>query len=359
MTLWTPSYLTLANAYSARSDRVTQELLAKGPGVPSIADLVVSQRAAGANYSVDVSAGWASIRHTTLNPGGLYGVYNDGVVNVANPNAANGSNPRIDLLSVQVKDVTDSGDASNTPLFVWTAGTATAGATLANLSGKPAAPANSLSLAYVLIATGATSIVTANLLDVSLCPIRGVSTFANGVDTVQPDYPRGLPVAAQISAGSYGSAVRIHVPRRTTVTNLRWKYTTGASAPSGGVWTFAIYPTWGGAPLFYTASTAYSLFATAQLANNVAMTATGSNIIEPGNYLLWFGSTLTGNAVVTLGSQCSFSTSTFGSAPAPGIAWTGSSAALQNPWSGMTDANTASGLSVGSYYVVPSVSIGS
>jgi len=123
-------------------------------GVLGSADLDVSQRAAGANMSVDVAVGKALISdaQTVI---GLYPFINDAIVNLAIAANAAGST-RIDLIVARVKD-TEYGDASNVKTVEVVQGTAGA--------GVPATPTRCLALASVSIASGAASILTANITE--------------------------------------------------------------------------------------------------------------------------------------------------------------------------------------------------
>lgn len=78
--------------------------------------------------------------------------------------ASDATNPRIDAVYAIVKDKDYEGSEAAFVIEV-VKGTAKAGATLANLSGAPAAPKNSYLLAYVLVPANATSIVTADIKD--------------------------------------------------------------------------------------------------------------------------------------------------------------------------------------------------
>lgn len=131
-------------------------------GVLWSGDMVVSQRGAGANLSVDVSAGQALVQGDSIAYQGLYYVLNDATTNVTGFSAADATNPRIDRVALRVRDAFH-GDAANDAAFVVLTGTATAGATLANLTGAPAIPNNELLLANVLVPNGATTITTANI----------------------------------------------------------------------------------------------------------------------------------------------------------------------------------------------------
>jgi hypothetical protein len=96
--------------------------------------MAVAQRAAGANMSVDIAAGEATVQGDLVTNQGLYYVYNDATVNLTGFAAANATNPRIDRITLKVDDAFHGG-AGNTASFPIITGTATAGATLTNLTG--------------------------------------------------------------------------------------------------------------------------------------------------------------------------------------------------------------------------------
>lgn len=141
----------------ARAAALVQE------GVFAAGDYTVAQRAAGANMSVDVAAGDAWVQGDTGTRNGLYLQTNDGVVNVP-VTAANGSNPRIDQVVLQINDSNVIG-GSNTPELKVIAGTPTAGATLDNRLGAASLGNDRVRLADVLVPTSSTTVTTANIRD--------------------------------------------------------------------------------------------------------------------------------------------------------------------------------------------------
>jgi hypothetical protein len=154
-------------------------------GIATLADCAVSQRAAGANMSVDVASGNPFV-YLDSPYGGLRFVHVD-VSNSGTPGSAgadwlatflpaDGSNPRVDRVVLTVRDHNVDLGGNYDARFRVVAGTPTVGATLANLTGAAAMPTNSLLLANVLIPAGATSITTAN------------------IDTVGTGYDGGAPV---------------------------------------------------------------------------------------------------------------------------------------------------------------------
>lgn len=131
-------------------------------GVASATDMAVAQRGAGANFSVDIAAGEALIQGDTVANQGRYYVLNDAVFNLTGFTTANATNPRIDRVTLRVRDAFH-GDAANDVSFQIVTGTATAGATLANLNGAAAVPNSQLLLANILIPATATTVTTANI----------------------------------------------------------------------------------------------------------------------------------------------------------------------------------------------------
>lgn len=165
MTLLTPEFLQ-TKTYSALRDRLA---LAHGgrvqAGVWDANDFKVAQRAAGANMSVDIGAGYALVPADDPGNAGLYHAQNDATINLATFTAANATNPRIDQVVLRVYDTTHGGDVSDTPTVELVTGTATSGATLDNRTGAGTPPTGTLRLADVLIPAASTSVVTANIRD--------------------------------------------------------------------------------------------------------------------------------------------------------------------------------------------------
>lgn len=169
MALEIPRFLQ-TKQYSAKALRAA---FLDGPlqaGVYGAADLKVAQRAAGANMSVEVPVGAAWVRGSNTARQGLYNVYNDATVNPAISANASG-NPRVDQIILRVYDSVDGAAAQDLATIEVITGTGTAGAQITNpaaanyRAGAAALPSSSLLLADVLVANGAASIVTANIVD--------------------------------------------------------------------------------------------------------------------------------------------------------------------------------------------------
>lgn len=176
MALRTPPSWQQNASHPAENDRLSSQGLWRTTGILSSADLAVTQNGV-ANMSVNVALGWAAIVGTTQANMGTYIAYNDAVTNLT-ITTANGSNPRIDRICMTVSDSFYSG-ALNQVAFQVIAGTPAAS------PAAPATPANAISLATVLVGTGVTSILTANITDTRvqasapLATLSGVETLAN------------------------------------------------------------------------------------------------------------------------------------------------------------------------------------
>jgi hypothetical protein len=103
----------------------------------------------GSGISVNISTGACLVAGTYTNKQGLYYMYCYATDNEVG-SAADPSNPRVDRICATVDDASYSGAANDDKLQI-VKGTATVGATLSNLSGAPALPANSTHLGYALI----------------------------------------------------------------------------------------------------------------------------------------------------------------------------------------------------------------
>lgn len=139
------------NTYPARLDRLVLDML-RDEGV--ISGLVVTQRGAGANMSVDIGVGSAIIKGDDQAAQGSYMASTTVLENIA-IGAAPGSNSRRDLICYRINDPNATGPAGNNASFVVVAGTAAASPTL------PALPTSAIPLAEVLVSSGTVSITNA------------------------------------------------------------------------------------------------------------------------------------------------------------------------------------------------------
>ena len=128
---------------------------------------LVTQRALGANMSVDIAASTDSalVQGDAVTAQGLYHVARHNTfINEAITSNSSG-NPRVDLVVLEIFDNLHDGSSSNVARTRVIAGTATSGATLANLTGAASVPNSAIPLAYVLVANGAASISNSVILD--------------------------------------------------------------------------------------------------------------------------------------------------------------------------------------------------
>lgn len=146
------------NGYAARLDRMLMAQL-WDEGVMDLAAFKVTQRGAGANFSVDVAAGEVVIAGDDQTNQGNYLARSIATINAA-ITAAPGANSRYDLVCIRINDPNAGGSAGNTASIVVTAGTPAASPAV------PATPASSLPIAIIgPISTGVASITNAIITD--------------------------------------------------------------------------------------------------------------------------------------------------------------------------------------------------
>lgn len=134
-------------------------------GVVDAGDYDVTQRAAGANMSVDVAVGDAFIQIDSGARNGLAFSYSDALENLA-VSASHATLPRIDTVVLQYNDTSiPAGVGGDVPTIRVLAGTPTSGATLDNRNGAVALPADALLLADVLVPAASVTVTNANIRD--------------------------------------------------------------------------------------------------------------------------------------------------------------------------------------------------
>ena len=156
MAVRTPPLYLQAGSHSAENDRLGLYGLVGTQGVGPLTQLKVSQSGTP-GMSVSVAAGWAWILGTTTSTQGMYSTYNDAAVTLTIATAPV-TNTRIDLVCMTIRDSAYAGSSNDVILQVIT-GTAAASPTV------PTLPASSLSLATILVGTGVSSILNANITD--------------------------------------------------------------------------------------------------------------------------------------------------------------------------------------------------
>jgi hypothetical protein len=144
-----------AISYTGAADRGLLDALIAAEGILSFGALKVTQRGAGANFSVDVAAGMIAILGDNAANQGKYVARTLGVVNVVTPTAP-GSGTRVHRIIARVRDkqVIGSGTYDWTLELLEDTGT-----------GTPAEPSSAVTLATVSIAAGQASVLNANITD--------------------------------------------------------------------------------------------------------------------------------------------------------------------------------------------------
>lgn len=195
MTLHTPLWMQAGLGdpeieYPAQEDRLLWGMIFNQAGicntnpVPPNSDLRVSQRGAGANFSVDIQPGVAIILGTDVASQGFYAVWNDAVENRTIP-APPVSGTRIHRVIARIKDKLHNGTWTT---YEWTLEVLedTDG------SGPPAVPASALSLATVTVSAGQASVLNANITDTRRNAVMGSGMTTGryvGSDAERPVLP--------------------------------------------------------------------------------------------------------------------------------------------------------------------------
>ena len=175
---------------SAFTNSVSATTAGGAHGVMSPNDLNVVQNGTP-NMSVNVAAGRAFIRSGNASSiaAGVYAVMNDATVNVA-ISASDPTNPRIDLVVIQVRD-TNYGEAASDARITVVTGTPAASPAVPSLASFP----NALVLVQVAVAAATTTIVNANITD-----RRTYASAVGGIRTVTSSTnPTGVSLYAGLT----------------------------------------------------------------------------------------------------------------------------------------------------------------
>jgi len=161
MTIELPLFLQGDGAGSAPySARLTRQLVANvfTEGILGAGSFEVTERGAGANFTVDVAAGVAVVQGDDESNQGKYLAISTATENVTVP-AAPGSNSRYDLVVLQINDPQAGGDAGDDATLEVVAGTADAAPT------PPTLPDSALLLATLLVTSSHVSIEDSDITD--------------------------------------------------------------------------------------------------------------------------------------------------------------------------------------------------
>lgn len=172
MTIRTPAWLQ-AGTYPAENDRYTLQALVSTSGVAGAGSFQVTPNS---GMVLNVAAGWANVLGTAGYGTGSYVVYSDAATTVTIGSNSSG-NPRIDLVVLTVNDAAYSGSSNNAVLSV-------VQGTPAGSPTAPATPNNSIALAQIAVANGASTIGSGQITDVRTTAgtsLAGAYTASNGV----------------------------------------------------------------------------------------------------------------------------------------------------------------------------------
>jgi hypothetical protein len=278
-----------------------------GEGVTTYGSFRVSQRAAGANLSVDINMDdFAYVRGDAVTLQGLYQISPHASTINETISTADATNPRIDRVILEIKDTQHDASGSSLAQTRVVTGTPTGGATLDNLTGAGAVPSSALLLADVLVAATDTAISNAEIRD-RRAFVSGVPSILTAVDMVAPTSP--LPLSVTLDSSTTTGDITftnhdtdqvaglIYIPRRiASATRLRWKYVQGATALAGS-YVFAVFDA-SGRKIIDTGSVAFAGAINTWRSESVTITAT---TFEAGWYYGFFGSDTTVGGVGTPG----------------------------------------------------------
>lgn len=179
-----------AITYAGTDQRALHESLYPQEGlVYSPLGFKITQRGAGANYSVDIAAGRAVIKGDSTSGQGTFLVVSNGTVNLTTP-AAPGSGLRVHRVIAEILDKQAAGSAYGWQFHLQED----------TGSGTPALPVSALDLGRVSIAAAQSSVTNVNIANVS----KWASPFLTGTTPVVGEYglAAGGPIAALYQTGS-------------------------------------------------------------------------------------------------------------------------------------------------------------
>jgi hypothetical protein len=291
-----------ATSYDAISARRAWAGFERGEGVATYESFRVRQRGAGANMSVDIGMDdGAWVRGDAVTLQGLYYVAPHTATINEVISTADGTNPRLDQIVLEIKDHQHDASGSSLAQTRVVTGTPTAGATLDNRNGAAALPASAILLADVLVAISDTSITDAEIRDRRPFTI-GIPPLLTDVDSamfVPPPYTPMFQDSIQNGAFNQSSdlqqvAALMYLPRRIVgATRIRWKYaqsTVGGALT--GTYVLGIYDS-SGRKIVDTGAIAWTGAAGSFQVRSETIAAT---TFEPGLYYVLIGSDTTSGA---------------------------------------------------------------
>jgi hypothetical protein len=216
MALRTPPSWLQNGSHPAENDRLSMQAFIASTGIIGTSSLEVTQNSP-VGMSVLIAAGWGGILGTTQSNMGVYQFYNDASA-VATITTANPSNPRIDRVCITVSDAYYTGALNQVAINV-VAGTPAASPV------APATPDNSISLATIAVAAGATTITTANITDTRVnvstnLPTGDLTEVQAGTGITVTNGTGPIPIVALSSTTGTGASVLAASPTMTGTITL-------------------------------------------------------------------------------------------------------------------------------------------
>jgi len=156
MTIYVPGWMQ-GGTYTAQQDRINSRAASFDEGVQDRTSFKVTQRAAGANMTVDVSAGVAIVTGDDQAFQGNYDVLSDATVSVSGF-VATSANTRYDVVGIQINDPNAGGAAGNNAVLTRVAGTQAASPVI------PTIPNSFLPLAIIGPFTTSTTAITNSMI---------------------------------------------------------------------------------------------------------------------------------------------------------------------------------------------------
>jgi hypothetical protein len=216
MALRTPPSWLQNGSHPAENDRLSMQAIIASSGIIGSSSLAVTQAGTPA-MAVQVAAGWGAVVGDYTTNMGVYQFYNDAATQLT-VTTSNPSNPRIDRVVVTILDAYYTG-ASNTVTFQVIAGTP-AGSPVA-----PSIPQNSISLATIAVAAGATSITNANITDTRTnvttnLPVGDLTEVQGGTGISVASGTGPIPIVSLSSTTGTGASVLAISPTMTGTVTL-------------------------------------------------------------------------------------------------------------------------------------------
>lgn len=205
MALIDPCLYLQADAHPARTFRqlITAVL---GEGILGSTSFAVTQRGAGANFSVDVAAGMGIVTGDSATQQGRYLCVNDATVNDATTvitSAPSAGNERYDRVILEVKDNAEDAGGLNLPRFRVVPGTPAAVGT----ATAPALPNTAITLAIVGPIVNGTTTITNSLITDGRTAARLANQVVDTAAIVDANVTSAKILDGTIVAGDLASSV--------------------------------------------------------------------------------------------------------------------------------------------------------